>query len=580
MTTMMRILRLMRAHRGMMALSVLLSLAAMLANIGLMAVSGWFIAAMAVAGAAGSTINYFTPAATIRAFAIIRTGGRYAERVVSHEATFRVLAGLRRWFYDALEPLAPARLADHRSGDLLARIRNDIDRLELVFLRILSPVVVAVLTAAAVTAFAALYHAGAAVLLLALLALAGGALPYAIARAGAAPSTAIAATSAALKDELVDGLAGLAELKVFGRERDFADRIAGLTNRHIDDEARLARLQALSLAGVGLGANLALIGVLLLVIPAVKSGTITPPDLPMLMLLAVASFDAVAPLPVAFQSLAGTLASGRRLFDLVDASPAVTDPPAPLPVPDRNDLVFENVSFSYGRSGDGRLALRDIDLALTEGRRIGVVGASGSGKSSLVNLAVRFWVPDSGRITLGGVPIERLAADRLRARIAVVAQDTHFFAATIRDNLLIARPDASEGHLAAAARAAQIHDFISALPNGYDTFIGAHGLMLSGGEARRLAIARALLKDAPILILDEPTEGLDAATEAAVLESVLDASAGRGVLLITHRLAGLARMDEIVVLEDGCVVARGSLSELAVPGGPLADLVTMIGLPA
>lgn len=576
MSTLLRIVRLMAPQRGMMALSIVLSLAAMLANIGLMAVSGWFIAAMAAAGATGSAINYFTPAAAIRAMAIIRTGGRYAERVVSHEATFRVLAGLRRWFYDALEPLAPARLAAHRSGDLLARIRTDIDRLELVFLRILSPVVVAILTAILVTAFAARYHGGAALALLAFLVLAGGVLPYIMARAGAAPSQDIAATSSVLKEQLVDGLAGLGELKLYGLEQNFAARIAGLTGRHITAEARLARLQALSLAGVGLAANLALLAVLVLVIPSVRSGGVAPPELAMLMLLAVASFDAVAPLPLAFQSIAGTLASANRLFDLVDTSPAVSDPRAPLTLPERNDLVFERVTFGYD---PGVPVLRDIDLALGEGRRVGVVGASGSGKSSLVNLAVRFWEPQGGRITLGGVMIDRLAADRLRSRFAVVTQDAHLFAATIRDNLLVARPDASDGEMEAAARAAGIHDVIAGLPQGYDTFVGAQGLLLSGGEARRIALARALLKDAPVLILDEPTEGLDADTEAAVMASLLAPTSGRGVLLITHRLAGLAQMDEIIVLENGAIVARGSFAELVAPGGPLAGLASMIGSP-
>lgn len=575
MSDILRLLALMAPHRGTMALAVLLALVATLSGILLMAVSGWFIASMALAGAAGATMNYFTPGAIIRALAIARTAGRYGERVSSHEATFRVLAGLRRWFYDALEPLAPARLADAASGDVLARLRNDIERLELVFLRLLSPVVVAVLAAAVVTAVLARYDEAVALCVLLLLLAAGAALPWWAARAGASPSRDQQAVTAAMKELLVDRLDGLADLKLAGLETALAARLAALDDRQLAAEARLARLQGLSLAGVGLAANLSALAVLVLAIPLVTAARLAPAELPMLVLLAVASFDAVAPLPLAAQSLAGTLASARRLFALVDQPAAVTDPPRPLPMPAASDLVFSDVSFRY-RAG-GPLVLSALALDLRERRRVALVGETGAGKSSVAHLAMRFWNPCAGEIRLGGVSVDRLPLDACRRRIAVAPQNPHLFAATVRDNLRLGRPEATDAEIEAAARAAQIHDVIAAMPKGYATFVGARGHLLSGGEARRLSVARALLKDAPILILDEPTEGLDAETAARLMEGVLAAAYDRSILLVTHRPAGLDAMDEIVVLEAGRVADRGRFPDLSRAGGPLAALRSRLG---
>ncbi len=575
MSDILRLLALMGRNRGAMALAVLLALVATLSGILLMAVSGWFIASMALAGAAGATMNYFTPGAIIRALAIARTAGRYGERVSSHEATFRVLAGLRRWFYDALEPLAPARLAGAASGDVLARIRNDIERLELVFLRLLSPVVVAVLATTVVTAVLALYDGAVALCVLLLLLAAGAALPCWAARSGASPSRDQQAVTAGMKELLVDRFDGLADLKLAGLETALTARLAALDDRQLAAEARLARLQGLSLAGVGLAANLSALAVLVLAIPLVTSARLAPAELPMLVLLAVASFDAVAPLPLAAQSLAGTLASARRLFALVDQPAAVTDPPRPVPMPAASDLVFADVSFRY--RADGPLVLSALDLDLRERRRIALVGETGAGKSSVAHLAMRFWNPCVGEIRLGGVSVDRLPLDACRRRIAVAPQHPHLFAATVRDNLRLGRPEATDAEIEAAARAAQIHDVVSAMPKGYATFVGARGHLLSGGEARRLSVARALLKDAPILILDEPTEGLDAETAARLMEGVLVAARDRSILLVTHRPAGLDAMDEIVVLEGGRVADRGRFRDLSRAGGPLAAFHSRLG---
>ncbi|MFV0369817.1 MAG: thiol reductant ABC exporter subunit CydC [Hyphomicrobiaceae bacterium] len=579
MALMLRLTRLMWPVRWMMVLSIVLSLLAMLANIGLLAVSGWFIAAMGLAGVAGATMNYFTPAAIIRAFAIVRTGGRYAERVISHEATFRILSGLRRWFYDRLEPLAPAALGEHSSGDLFTGIRNDIERLELVFLRIISPVVVAVLAGLIVISVLTAYHGLSAFAVGVLLIAAGLLLPVYTMRQGRWPSRELTALSSEMKSLLVDGLEGLAELQLAGRDADFRKRVVVLSERQISSERQLAKQQGAAAAAIVLAANLALFAVLLLIVPEVQDGNLASAKLPALMLLALASFDAVAPLPLAFQSLPGALHSARRLFDLADRGPLVKEPRSPHRMPTGNAVRFENVSLSYAPGR--RSVLSNVSLELAEGRRIAVVGVTGAGKSSLINLLVRFWDPSAGKITLDGVPINELGLDALRARISVQQQRPYFFSATVRDNLLIARPGATQEHIETATRAAKIHNFIASLPRGYDTFIGAHGRLLSGGEAHRLAVARALLNPAPILVLDEPTEGLDTITAAEMICGIMDFARDRSILLITHRETGLLAMDEIIVLEAGQVVAKGSFDELSRPARPLNAMKSRIDeLPA
>jgi ATP-binding cassette, subfamily C, bacterial CydC len=254
--------------------------------------------------------------------------------------------------------------------------------------------------------------------------------------------------------------------------------------------------------------------------------------------------------------LGAGLTAARRLFAIVDAPPAVSEPPGPAPRPAGFDLHLRGVRFAYP-GGARRPALDGIDLDLPAGRRVAVVGPSGSGKSTLFNLLLRFWAPDAGEIRLGGHDLADYAGEDLRRQFALVSQQTHLFNTSIRENLLLARPDASQAEIEAACRAAQVHDFIRALPAGYNTWVGETGVRLSGGEARRIAVARALLKDAPILLLDEPTEGLDAPAERALLQAVGTLMTGRSVLLVTHRPWGLEAMDEVLTLDAGRILAQG-----------------------
>jgi ATP-binding cassette subfamily C protein CydC len=566
-----RLLMLFRPYWRWMAAGVAVSLATLLANVALMAISGWFIASMALAGIAHVVLDYFTPAASIRACAIVRTLGRYIERLVTHEATFRLLAQLRVWFYSRIEPLAPAALQGVRGSGLLSRIQADIDSLNHIYLRVLVPLAVGAVGALLIVAVIAAFSVPVAMVVLLFLALAGAALPALVLRRAHEPARAGVALRAQLRETVVDGLQGLGELRVYGAQETYARRVDLLSAQLIETQSTLSRVSGFSQGALIACASLAMWGTLLLVIPQVDSRVLPPPDLAMLALFVLASFEAVLPLPLAMQTLGESLAAARRIFALVDAAPVVSDPQKTMPLPASSTLQFRGVSLRY--RDEDPWALRDVSFDLPVGSRIAVVGASGAGKSSLANLLLRFWEYQAGSIRLGGVELRDCAAEAIRTRIAVVAQDTYLFNTTIRANLLLVRPDADEARVEAACRDAQVHDFISSLPQGYDTEIGEAGIRLSGGQARRLAIARALLLDAPILILDEPTEGLDTVTEHALLQTIMKLMQGRSVLLITHRLSALADLvDEVLVLEEGRIVQRGVAQGLLAMAGPHRDL--------
>lgn len=549
MTELRRLWSLFAPERGWIWLGAGAALVTVLASIALMAVSGWFITAMAAAGAAGVAMNYFTPAALIRLSAILRTAGRYGERLATHEATLGGLARLRVWLYERLLPLAPAALQDLHSGDVQARIRADVDALDALVIRVLVPSAVASAAALLLVIALALLDWRFALLELTFLALAGLAAPALAERLGRGPGTRVATLESRLREASVDGLQGLAELQVLGAAEDHARRIDRLGRDLAAEQVRLAGYAGLGAAAAGLAAQLALWSMLLLAVPQVADGRLAAPQLAMLALLVLASFESVAPLPLAYQQLGRIRAAARRLFELADAPPPVREPVRPAPLPEGHDLVIRGLGFSY--PGTRAAVLADIDLSIPQGGRLAIVGPSGSGKSTLLDLILRFREPDAGSISLGGRDISTLRGDDLRRRVTLVSQRTHLFASSIRDNLLLANPEASPARLEQVCRASQIHDWIITLPEGYDTWVGETGVQLSGGQARRIAIARALLRDAPVLLLDEPTEGLDAATERDLFDALDRLMTGRTVILISHRALGPAWSGRTLSLVGG-----------------------------
>jgi len=350
---------------------------------------------------------------------------------------------------------------------------------------------------------------------------------------------------------------GLGELLVAQAAERQTAAVAQLGTALVRQQRLQAWIGSTVLALSGLTAQLALWGSLVVLIPLVQTGSLPGPDLAMLTLYVLASFEAVAPLPAAFLALGETLAAARRIFDLVDAAPAVTEPSREAPRPQRFDLQIRGLRMRY--SDDAPWALDGLDLEIAEGEALGIIGASGSGKTSILNVLLRFWEYE-GHVTIGGVPLRHLNGETARGLFGVVSQQTHLFNLSVRDNLKLARPDATDVELMDALRAAHLEDDIAGLSDGLDTLAGENGARFSGGQARRLSIARALLKDAPILLLDEPTEGLDAASERAVLDALVKLMLGRTTLLITHRRSALRVVGRVISLQCGRAQVCGKRS--------------------
>ncbi|MFK8067580.1 MAG: thiol reductant ABC exporter subunit CydC [Gammaproteobacteria bacterium] len=540
-----RLLLLYRPCWGWMLLGVLLSLITIIANVGLLALAGWFIAMMGIAGAAGIThVNYFTPAACIRGFAIVRTAGRYAERLVTHEATFRILSSLRSWFYDHLEPLAPAVLQNYHSGDLLSRMRADIDHLENFYLRILLPFVVAVIATLLFCFFLNRYDTRLVFVEIALVLIAGFIIPLIISYYAKPSGMRIVKTKSEMRMTSIDSVQGLGEILIFGTEEFQQKKLSRLTDQLNKDQLSQRKFSAFSQAMIGLVANIAMLSVLFICIPLITDQTLQPAQLPMLALFMLATFEAILPLPFAFQLLPETLTAAKRIFSIVDSKPIIAEPVTASPSPEFLDIKFDHVDFFY----DQTQVLRNLSFNFPVGKNLGIIGESGCGKTSIVNLLLRFRPYQQGQITLGNFPIEDFHGEDLRNYFSVVSQQSALFNSTIRANLLLANPGANQQKIEHVCKLAQIDKFISTLPEGYDTWVGEAGIRLSGGQARRIVIARALLKDSPILILDEPGEGLDVETETALLDAIINEYSDRSILLITHKKTGLEKMDQIIKL--------------------------------
>ena len=563
-----RLLGFLRDSWGWVALSVLLGALTVGSNVGLMGTSAFLISAAALHPELGTLEVAIVG---VRFFGIARGVFRYAERLTTHNVTFRLLARLRTWFYRALEPLAPARLMQYRSGDLLSRIVADVEGLENFYVRVVAPPLVATVVAAGMTIFFGRYDLSLARVYLAFMLVLGLGVPVLSWTLSRRAGTGLVSCRATLQARLVDGIQGLAELLVFGRRPDYSKSLAADGKAYDQTQRHLASLTGFSSALITLLVNLGMLAVLALAIPLVASGQVSGVMLAVLTLSALAGFEAVLPLPLAAQMLSSSLESARRLFEVVDAEPMVRDSllvhrdllsASPTT---NHELRITNLTFSY--PGQSQPALQDITFQLTPGKRIAIVGPSGAGKSTLANLLMRFWDYSQGQILLDGRDIHEFAQEDVRRLVSVISQRTYFFNDTIRQNLLLARPTATESEVQNAAQRAQIHDFIIRSPKGYETIIGERGFRLSGGERQRLAIARAFLKNAPIFLLDEPTANLDPLTERHLLDMLFTLTHGHSLLLITHRLVGMEHMAKILVLDHGHILESGTHAELVAAGG-------------
>jgi ATP-binding cassette subfamily C protein CydC len=551
-------IRLFRPHYRRMSLGTFLGWLAVMASVGLLGLSGWFISAAALAGLSLGTaylFNFFYPSIGVRLFAFTRTLSRYAERTVSHDATFRMLATLRVWFYRKIEPLAPARLMQYRSGDILNRIVADIETLDNLYVRVLSPSVSAFFTIVAVVLFLAVFDVWIAGIALLFLLISGIILPLATARSGAHIGRQLTLSTTKMRIRVVEGIQGLSVLMVFGT---WDKQIAALEKESktlIHGQDRMSRIRGLSLAGTTFLTGMAILMCVYVGVHQVGRGLMDGANLALVGFAVLASFEALSPLPAAYQYLGQTKEAGTRLLEMVDAVPVVIFPDTSRTPGEHSPIHFNSVDFRYGDSD--AWVLEGFNLRIEQGQRVAILGETGTGKSTLFNLLVRFWDPVRGSIQIGSHDLKTFSESDLRKTIGVVSQQTHLFHATLRKNLLMARPEADETALSSALEKAQLLDWVESLPQGLDTWVGEGGSGLSGGQARRLSLARMFLQDAPIWVLDEPTEGLDRVTERKMMQALFQASQAHTLLVITHRTTDLERFDDIILMDQGRIVARG-----------------------
>ncbi|CCK28964.1 ABC transporter [Streptomyces davaonensis JCM 4913] len=557
------------ARRGRLALALLLGSLALGSAVGLMATSGWLISR----ASQQPPVLYLMVAVTAtRAFGIGRAVFRYGERLVSHDAVLRMLADTRVAVYRRLERLAPAGLRTTRRGDLLSRLVADVDALQDYWLRWLLPAGAAAAVSAVSVGFTAwlLPEAGA-VLAVGLLA-AGAGVPLVTGAVARRAERRLAPARGVLATRVTDLLTGTAELTVAGAlpARTAEARRADGTLTAI--ASRAATATALGDGLTALLSGLTVAATALVGAQGVADGRLSGVAMAVVVLTPLAAFEAVLGLPLAVQYRQRVRRSAERVYEVLDAPEPVREPERPRQAPASPfPVVLKDLTARH--AGQDRDALAGLDLTLEEGRRIAVVGPSGSGKTTLAQVLLRFLDARAGAYTLGGVDAGAVDGDDVRRLVGLCAQDAHLFDSSVRENLLLARKDATEDDLRDALRRARLLDWADGLPEGLDTLVGEHGARLSGGQRQRLALARALLADFPVLVLDEPAEHLDLPTADALTADLLAATEGRTTLLITHRLAGLDAVDEVVVLDRGRVAQRGSYAELAAVEGPLRAMV-------
>jgi thiol reductant ABC exporter CydC subunit len=530
------------------ALSVALGSLAVLAGVGLLSLAGYLISRSAEHP---PVLELTVAIVAVRACGLTKPVARYFERLTSHDLAFRVLASMRVSFYRRLEPLIPARMQGHRQGELLARMVGDVDATQNLFLRGITPPLVAAVTGAIAVALAAVVLPAAALVLAAGLLMGGVCVPGLAWHSSRRAGPRRARARGELTSELVELLRGAPELVAFGADGAAVDRIV-----RIDAELRALTRRDAAVAGVVEGltvltTGLTVAGVLAVAVAAVAAGALDRVLIAALALGAMASYEAVAPLAATARTLDETLESGRRLLAFADQPVPVVEPDSPLPFPDDTTVELERVSVDHG--DDDVWGLRDADLRIEPGKRVALVGPSGAGKSTVAEVLVRFLDPQNGRAVIGGTDLRALRSDDVRSVISLDRQDAYLFSSTIRENVRLARPSADDQAVEGALRRARVWGFVDSLPEGLDTFVGEEGARLSGGERRRVALARTFLADAPILVLDEPTAHLDQETADALLADILATTRDKTVLLITHRADGRDPVDEVVRLRRGRV---------------------------
>ena len=565
-----RLLSLVRPWWGQLSLTFFLGLGHHGSIIGLGVVSALLVGQVITGGGLTLLLALLGVAVLMVAFFT------WAESWMAHDLAYRLLAEMRVDMYNKLDPLAPAYLLRRRSGDLMSIVGGDIELVEFFFAHTITPAFVGIIAPAAVLVTLGIISWPLALVLCPFL-VAVALSPFFAQRRAEQLGEELRDRIGEVNAHMVDSIQGLREVSAFGRGPSRTAEMVANGWRFAHYQMRFLKGQASQVSFIEAMTALGGLAVLTTGLWLMIQGDISRPRLILAVVLSVAAFAPVSDIARTMKQLMETLAAARRLFAVHDEPVPVADgagvelsangagPAAP-------SIQFRDVVFSYG-PGEPQ-ALRNVSFSAEPGQTVALVGRSGAGKSTCANLLMRFWDPNQGRIELGGHDVREFSLDQLRQQVAMVTQDTYLFNTNIRDNLRLGRQDADETEIEAAARQANAHDFIMSFPDGYDTVVGERGMQLSGGQRQRVSIARALLKNSPVLVLDEATSHLDAINEQQVRNALERLMEGRTTLVIAHRLSTIRDADRIVVLDEGDLVEQGSHNELLERGGLYAQLVS------
>ena len=561
----------------MMCIGLFLSVVTLLAGIGLLSLSGWFLSASAVAGltlVATQSFNYFTPAGGVRFFSIARTASRYGERLATHEATFKLLTQLRVWAWRKVLPLSARNMQGLRQGELLNRLVADVDTLDHIYLRLITPLFSAFIMLVCLYFFVAWIDLKLAFILCSGLLAAWLILPWLFYILGKKPGILILESKRVFRVQLLEYMQGLAEISLFGANQRFREKIAESEKNLIDSQSAMANVTAFSQAALILCHGV----IVLLVLYAAASGLggneHPGPMLALITFMALACMEMLQPIAGAFQHLSACINAATRVNELVEQTPDIKfNEHATLTVT-KGTLQLKNIVFNYEEKS--KTVLNGINLSIEAGKKVALLGQTGCGKSTLLSLITRDWEPSSGELLVDNVAINQYSQKALSDGISLVSQRIYLFSGTLRSNLTIAQPEAIKYETYAEQKAAQdVNDqhLIEVLnkvglavltegDNPLDSWIGEGGRQLSGGEKRRIGVARVLLRDAPLLLLDEPTEGLDKRTERDIIALLFEFAADKTVLMISHRLVAMENMDDIYLMEEGGLRTSGNHANL------------------
>ncbi|QFU24384.1 cysteine/glutathione ABC transporter ATP-binding protein/permease CydC [Shewanella eurypsychrophilus] len=564
----------------MMFTGLVLSVTTLMAGIGLLSLSGWFLSAAGVAGLTAATammFNYFTPAGGVRFLSIVRTASRYGERLATHEATFKLLTQLRSWAWRKLLPLSASNMQGLRQGDLLNRLVADIDTLDHLYLRLLTPMAASLLMLGSLYLFVAWIDADLALVLCGSLLLVWLLLPWIFYFLGRKPGVGILESKRAYRIEVLEFIQGLAEISLFGADERFRARLAESEANLLDNQRAMANVTALSQGALILCHGLVVVLILYMAASGVGEHLPPGPMLAMIVFMTLACIEMLMPIAGAFQHLSACVSAAGRVNELVEQEPGIRFNDQNTARVTQGELLLENISFSYEQGErEKSKVLKGITLSIKPGEKVALLGQTGCGKSSLLSLITREWQPNSGRILLDGIETDQYSQQALTDGISLVSQRIYLFSGTLRDNLSLAQkpvaklPTRAERRLAKDVNDKLLIDVLQRVglssliqsKSPLDAWIGEGGRQLSGGEQRRIGVARVLLRDAPVLLLDEPTEGLDKRTEREILHLLFEFAKEKSVLMISHRLTAMAQMDMIHLMEEGQLRVSGSHDEL------------------